>query len=81
MTRPGRAPIKGERSGAGLLFGVALGLALLLTAALVWMLAPLGGEHAAVGAAYGTLLWSLRLWAALAWAFVIGTGLRLVRRR
>jgi hypothetical protein len=74
-------PVGNERPSAGRLFGAALGIALVLTAVLVWLVAPPEGENAAVSAAYRALLWALRAWTALAWGFVIIAGLRWVRRQ
>ena len=71
----------GERAETGIVFWAALGIAVALTAALVWLLAPPPGEHAAAVAAYRLLLWTLRAWTALAWGLVLLAGLRWVRRQ
>jgi hypothetical protein len=71
---------RGDR-GAALGFRAALGLGVLLTAALVGVLLAPAAADAEAAAASHTLLWVLRVWTALAWAAVVVVGLRGRRRR
>jgi hypothetical protein len=66
---------------AALVFRAALGLAVLLTAALVGVLLTPAGADAEAAAAYHTLLWVLQVWTVLAWAVVVVVGLRGRSRR
>ena len=68
---------RGEHS-TGVVFGTAVGLALVLTTALVGLLAPPGWAD---GALYRPALGLLRGWTAFTWGIVIVAGLRWVWRR
>jgi hypothetical protein len=78
VTERRRPPPKDDRSAAGAVFGAALSLALLLSAAFVGLRSESAGAGAAV---YLPLFGLLREWVAVAWGLVLVAGLRWVWRR